>query len=47
MLIRQVNRLKSEPKPTVDTTKSCPFCYSAVAIRATRCPQCTSALPAS
>ncbi len=44
MLIRQVNRLKGEAKSTTETTKPCPFCCSAIAIRATRCPQCTSAL---
>jgi large conductance mechanosensitive channel len=44
MLIRQINRLKAEPKPAEPTTKPCPFCYSAIAIKATRCPQCTSAL---
>jgi len=26
------------------TTKECPFCLSAVAIKATRCPYCTSEL---
>lgn len=45
MLIRQVNRLKGKPKPPSETTKPCPFCCSAIASRATRCPQCTSALP--
>ena len=42
MLIRQVNRLKRTEKPPETTTKPCPFCYSSIAIRATRCPQCTS-----
>ena len=44
MLIRQVNRLKKEQKASVAATRDCPFCLSAVAIRATRCPHCTSAL---
>jgi len=44
MLIRQVNRLKNEQKASVVMTKDCPFCLSAVAIKATRCPHCTSAL---
>jgi large conductance mechanosensitive channel len=47
MLIRQVNRMKSEEKPQLTTTKDCPFCLSLVTIGATRCPHCTSALPAS
>ena len=46
LLIRQVNRLKREPPaaPAVPTTKDCPFCLSAIAIKATRCPHCTSQL---
>ena len=44
MLIRQVNRLKNEQKAAVAMTRDCPFCLSAVAIKATRCPHCTSAL---
>lgn len=44
MLIRQVNRLKSTPTPASPTTKECPYCVSAIPLRATRCPNCTSAL---
>ncbi len=44
MLIRQVNRLKNEQKASVAVMRDCPFCVSAVAIKATRCPHCTSAL---
>ena len=44
MLIRQVNRLKSAPAPANPSTKDCPYCFSAIPLRATRCPQCTSAL---
>lgn len=46
LLIRQVNRLKGQEKPPAVTTKNCPFCLSAVAIQATRCPHCTSQLTA-
>jgi len=44
MLIRNVNRLKrtEEAPVAAPTTKECPYCYSAIAIKATRCPQCTS-----
>lgn len=48
MLIRWVNRLRratEKPKEAgVPTTKDCPFCLSAVPIKATRCPHCTSEL---
>ncbi len=46
LLIRQVNRLKTQPPPApaVPTTKDCPYCLSSIAIKATRCPHCTSEL---
>jgi large conductance mechanosensitive channel len=47
LLIRQVNRLKSEQPASVAPTKECLFCFSAVAIKATRCPHCTSTLTAA
>lgn len=45
LLIKQVNRMKrkEEAAPAPDT-KECPFCTSAIAIKATRCPHCTSQL---
>ncbi len=46
MLIRQVNRLRNEQKASVAVTRDCPFCLSAVAIKASRCPHCTSTLTA-
>jgi large conductance mechanosensitive channel len=39
LLIRQFNRLK---RPADVTTRDCPFCVSAISLRATRCPHCTS-----
>ena len=33
-------------KPAAETTKDCPFCATAIPIPATRCPNCTSELPA-
>ena len=44
MLIRTMNRLKrEEAAPAAEpTTRDCPFCYSAIALKATRCPNCTS-----
>jgi large conductance mechanosensitive channel len=44
LLVKQVNRLKrNEPAP-VPTTRECRFCYTAIPIKATRCPNCTSEL---
>jgi large conductance mechanosensitive channel len=39
LLVKQVNRLKG---PVIIDTRDCPFCYSKMAIKATRCPACTS-----
>lgn len=50
--IKLMNRLNSEftkkpeTEPEAPTTKVCPFCKSVVKIDATRCPHCTSVLPA-
>lgn len=43
-IVRQVNRLKREPAAAPPSTKECPFCTSAIPIRARRCPQCTADL---
>ncbi len=44
LLIRQINRLKRQPAPAEVTTKECPYCFSAIPLKATRCPHCTSEL---
>lgn len=45
LLIRQVNRWTAKPaEPAAPTTKECPYCYSQIPIKATRCPNCTSQL---
>ena len=33
-------------KPAAVTTKDCPYCFTAVPLAASRCPACTSELPA-
>ena len=44
MMVRNMNKLKKE-KPAPDpTTKECPYCFSAIALQASRCPHCTSEL---
>ena len=46
LFIRSINKLKrkQEAPPPVPTTKECGFCFSAIPIKATRCPHCTSEL---
>ena len=41
-----LNRAKAQVPPEAPTTKDCPFCFSTILVKATRCPQCTSELPA-
>ena len=42
LIVKQVNRIKG-PAPAA-TTKDCPYCATAIPLKATRCPHCTSAL---
>ena len=47
LLIKQINRLNrafDRRRPGDPVTKECPFCISAISLRATRCPNCTSQL---
>jgi large conductance mechanosensitive channel len=44
LMVRWINRLKSAPPPALPTTKECPFCVSAIPLKASRCPSCTSQL---
>ncbi len=44
MVVKQMNRLKRQPAPPAPNTKECPFCFTAIPIKATRCPNCTSEL---
>lgn len=44
MLIKSLNKLKREEKaPAVEPTeKECPYCFTSIPIKASRCPHCTS-----
>ncbi len=48
MLIKQINNLqkfgKKEEEKKDPTEKDCPFCFTHINIKATRCPHCTSEL---
>lgn len=46
ILIKALNKLsrKKTEEPAPATTKECPFCKEQIAIKATRCPHCTSEL---
>ena len=45
LLVKQVNRLRQPaPAPAAPATRECPFCVSAIPVKATKCPACTSNL---
>ncbi len=49
LVIRSINRMQKEEEeaPAEPTTKECPHCLTEIAIKATRCPNCTSQLDAA
>jgi len=44
MLVRTLNRFRQPQPVAAPTTKDCPYCFTAIPIKATRCPNCTSQL---
>lgn len=47
LIVKSANasKKKEAPAPPAEpTTKDCPYCFSTIAIKATRCPNCTSEL---
>ena len=44
LMIRAINRLQKPAPAAAPTTRDCPYCFTAIPIKATRCPQCTSQL---
>ncbi|MDF1526308.1 MAG: large conductance mechanosensitive channel protein MscL [bacterium] len=46
MVIKSLNKMKrQEEAPAADpTTKECSYCFTTIALQATRCPNCTSEL---
>jgi large conductance mechanosensitive channel len=47
LLVRQVNRWGKPEPAAAPTTRECPYCVSAIPLKATRCPACTSEVRAS
>ena len=44
LLVKQVNRFRKTAPPPAPNTKDCPRCATAIPLKATRCPHCTSEL---
>jgi large conductance mechanosensitive channel len=46
LLIKSINKLRAQVEkpaaPAEVTTRDCPYCFSAIPLKATRCPHCTS-----
>ena len=42
IMIRGLNRLQKPALATAPTTHACPYCLSAIPLKAIRCPNCTS-----
>lgn len=46
LIVRRINRMRSEPEADTPNTKLCPQCLTPVPLAASRCPACTSPLTA-
>src|ERR1700722_12531058 len=46
LVVRQVNQWKKPVPAAAPVTKECPYCFTAIPIKAVRCPNCTSELRA-
>lgn len=48
LIVREINNLRRKREESATTpdpaTKKCPFCFTEIALQATRCPNCTSEL---
>jgi len=46
LMIRAISKLKKQPAPVVEepNSKDCPFCFTSIPVKASRCPHCTSQL---
>ena len=44
MIVRAMNRMQKPAPVAAPTTKECPYCFSTIPLKATRCPNCTSQL---
>jgi large conductance mechanosensitive channel len=47
LIVRPVARMQARKKagePVAPTTKECPYCFTAIPVKASRCPNCTSEL---
>ena len=46
IMVKQINRWKSAPAPAIPNTRDCPYCFTPIPLKATKCLACTSQLSA-
>jgi large conductance mechanosensitive channel len=44
LIVQKVNSMKKKEETPPPATKECPYCFTMIPIKATRCPNCTSDL---
>ncbi len=44
LVVKGINKLQKPAPVAAPTTKKCPYCFTEIALEATRCPNCTSQL---
>lgn len=44
LIVKAFNSLKKPAPAAAPTTRDCPYCFTAIPVKATRCPNCTSEL---
>ena len=44
VVIKVFNQFRRKQEPPAPATKECPYCITAIPVKATRCPHCTSEL---
>ena len=44
LIVRPIARMQAPKKVAAPTTKECPYCFTSIPIKASRCPHCTSEL---
>ena len=44
LLIKSINKLQAEEPKEEPSTRECPYCLTSIALKASRCPNCTSEL---
>jgi large conductance mechanosensitive channel len=47
LVVRQLTRFKKPEPAAAPTTRQCPYCDTAISLKATRCPHCTSEVRAA